>query len=370
MGKQLTLDRCVFCGSCLITCPVTQTTLQESLSPRGKLYFLRLANQLPEDLNLWREFSKSLFSCTACGACEETCTSGVVQTPIFEEKRRAAVESGLFPALSKVRDVIRSSGNVFGLDKDERVDTWLYEVEEHIPSIEERIYEPGKKADIVFFMGCLLTFRSEHLQTLIAALKVLELIEPGYLLLGAEESCCGHPLRLMGFEHEAEEALENVRSIVKNVAAKKVLTTCPGCLKSLRTTLENTSTEAMHISEFLNERIKEVANPLGHRSITYHDPCELFRLNKVTEAPRSLLQKTGAHVSEMPPFCCGGGGLLRVANPELSRAVLRKKLESLEPTAEIITCCPSCKEQLGMERFRVRDIVEIVAESLGIKLEG
>jgi Fe-S oxidoreductase len=72
----------------------------------------------------------------------------------------------------------------------------------------------------------------------------------------------------------------------------------------------------------------------------------------------------------MPPFCCGGGGLLRVTNPELSRAVLQKKLESLEPSAEIITCCPSCREQLGMERLRVRDIVEIVAESLGINLEG
>jgi Fe-S oxidoreductase len=47
--------------------------------------------------------------------------------------------------------------------------------------------------------------------------------------------------------------------------------------------------------------------------VTYHDPCYLARYNRITEAPRALLEATGATLLEMPrhgteTFCCGAGG--------------------------------------------------------------
>ncbi|HEV3364708.1 MAG TPA: (Fe-S)-binding protein, partial [Acidimicrobiia bacterium] len=52
--------------------------------------------------------------------------------------------------------------------------------------------------------------------------------------------------------------------------------------------------------------------PLG-RTVTYHDPCYLARYNRVTDAPRRLLNALGCTVVEMPrnkdnTFCCGAGG--------------------------------------------------------------
>jgi Fe-S oxidoreductase len=47
--------------------------------------------------------------------------------------------------------------------------------------------------------------------------------------------------------------------------------------------------------------------------VTYHDPCYLARYNRITEAPRALIEATGAELVEMPrhgveTFCCGAGG--------------------------------------------------------------
>ncbi len=47
--------------------------------------------------------------------------------------------------------------------------------------------------------------------------------------------------------------------------------------------------------------------------MTYHDPCYLARYNRITDAPRALIEATGAELVEMPrhgvdTFCCGAGG--------------------------------------------------------------
>jgi Fe-S oxidoreductase len=47
--------------------------------------------------------------------------------------------------------------------------------------------------------------------------------------------------------------------------------------------------------------------------VTYHDPCNIARLGRITEEPRELLKAICADFVEMTPnrtknYCCGGGG--------------------------------------------------------------
>ena len=53
--------------------------------------------------------------------------------------------------------------------------------------------------------------------------------------------------------------------------------------------------------------------PLTGTRVTYHDPCYLARYNRITDAPRKLIQATGAELVDMlrhgtETFCCGAGG--------------------------------------------------------------
>jgi Fe-S oxidoreductase len=72
-----------------------------------------------------------------------------------------------------------------------------------------------------------------------------------------------------------------------------------------------------HYTELLADLVARgelsLQTPLTGTRVTYHDPCYLARYNRITEAPRALIEATGAELVEMPrngenTFCCGAGG--------------------------------------------------------------
>ena len=78
-----------------------------------------------------------------------------------------------------------------------------------------------------------------------------------------------------------------------------------------------------------------------------------------------MLNKMGMEFEEMDLSCCGGGGLLRMTDPDLSDKIIqiRAQKERLGDKV-VLTCCPSCREQLLGANLRTRDIVEILADAL------
>ncbi|HPP44840.1 MAG TPA: (Fe-S)-binding protein, partial [Methanomassiliicoccaceae archaeon] len=71
---------CLQCGYCVRVCPSYEQTPWESITPRGKVYYLnQLANRSPMDTILRRgvkiddEFVEAVFKCTGCAQCETVC---------------------------------------------------------------------------------------------------------------------------------------------------------------------------------------------------------------------------------------------------------------------------------------------------------
>lgn len=368
------LKKCVQCGSCVLICPIYRATGQEVFSPRGKLYYLKLKDALPEkfdDEELAKDYASTIFTCAFCGRCVEVCSSEVKLTDIFREQRGNTVK--LFPKLIQIEENISDEMNVYGLDNDMRAESWIMELEDDFPDIEDKIYSEGKTSDTVFFIGCLMSFRSRHVNVLKSIFKVMEYIDEDYLVLGGEEFCCGHPLDLLGKVEEAAELRTHNTEVFKKTKAKTIVTDCPGCLEALRDHHKiDSSVRILHLTEYFDEKIDSVPKKLNIK-LKYHDPCELFRNNEVIEAPRNLMKKMGIEVIEMEPSCCGGGGMLRVTNNEIAQDIINQRIvkEKLkEEDTCVVTCCPSCLEQFEQSGITTWDIVEHLAQAISTEEEN
>ena len=81
--------------------------------------------------------------------------------------------------------------------------------------------------------------------------------------------------------------------------------------------------------------------------LTYHPTCHLKRGLGIDHQPRTLLDNIqGAQLRELPESddCCGFGGIFSVEHPELSEAMLKRKINNLEATGSptLVVCDAGC----------------------------
>ncbi|HEY3298762.1 MAG TPA: (Fe-S)-binding protein, partial [Armatimonadota bacterium] len=100
----------------------------------------------------------------------------------------------------------------------------------------------------------------------------------------------------------------------------------------------------------------DVVNRFDGERVTYHDPCHARHGQGVIDAPRGLLRTAGCDIVEMPnsDACCGFAGSYSLSQPEISQAILDRKLQSIKTTGAtmIATDCPGCLIQI---RSAIRD---------------
>jgi L-lactate dehydrogenase complex protein LldE len=82
-----------------------------------------------------------------------------------------------------------------------------------------------------------------------------------------------------------------------------------------------------------------------HGPLTYHASCHQLRELGVRHQPRQLLESVyGARLVDLPHSeeCCGFGGVFSVEHPEISAAMLERKIENIEASgAVVVVACDS-----------------------------
>jgi L-lactate dehydrogenase complex protein LldE len=107
------------------------------------------------------------------------------------------------------------------------------------------------------------------------------------------------------------------------------------------------------LTQFLVDKLQvsSLGADLSGLKVAYHDSCHAMRNLGVRSQPRSLLEAAGATVLAWDESCCGFGGLFSVKLPELSGAMMDRKLSSLETQAhqaDVLTSTDlGCLMQLG-----------------------
>lgn len=95
----LKIRRCLQCGTCTGSCPVSQTM---DIPPREVVALFR-AGELEKILH-----SRTIWVCASCYACTVRCPVGIKVTDVLYALKRLAMENDLFPARFPVHALSRS----------------------------------------------------------------------------------------------------------------------------------------------------------------------------------------------------------------------------------------------------------------------
>jgi glycolate oxidase iron-sulfur subunit len=111
------------------------------------------------------------------------------------------------------------------------------------------------------------------------------------------------------------------------------------------------SNRVRDVSEFLAEA--GLSAPLGElaATVTYQDACHLAHGQRIRRQPRDLLRAIpGLTLVELPASdrCCGSAGIYNLTQPDISAAILRRKLDDVVSTGApmVVAGNPGCLLQL------------------------
>ncbi len=381
------LVQCQMCGYCIDVCEAHRMSPWESVTARGKIYYLNQLDKrgfgamdkiMGRKAELSPEFVDAIYKCTGCGNCEEVCHAKIELVKLWETVRAWLVQQGVapLPVHKGIAQKIGKTGNSFGEPKSKR-DAWW-------PEDVERAEVP----DAIMFAGCTGSYRMQHVPT--AGVRVLARAGVKVNCLGENEVCCSSPLLRTGIRSMTLDLAKETVIKADAMGAKDMVMTCSGCYKTVSSDFGNyyskTGQNVYHFTQYVDKLIKAKKLPMNNEfkaKVTYHDPCHLGRHSKVFEEPRNILKKIkGIDFVEMDKNrensrCCGAGGGYKSAFNDFATAIAAERVRDAEAVgAEVIaTACPFCVLNLkaGAKKInssvKVMDIAEILLHVTGPKEE-
>ena len=378
---------CVLCGSCYGHGPANP--MEDNLGPKEKCppyEFYRFQRHTPKSRWLMAqrvfhgmepitpELKEVIYACTNCLMCQELCgvrNDGYGPWDITVAMREEiTAKEGPLKAHQTIYQGLRDHDNPWGQPKSERGE-WCNGLD---------LKKTGEAhATTLLFAGCSAD-RPSGRQGAVALAKLLKKAGEDFVALGAQELCCGLYAFDLGFRHEFERLKQANLAVIKNLGIKKIIVACGSCQRIWREYAKSNDAEftALHAVEYVEQLIAEgrlkFTRPVV-KKVTYHDSCHLGRGAGVYEAPRNILRAIpGTELFEMPrnrrwAWCCGGGGGVPEADPELAQWSAADRLREAAATgAELmLTSSALCQRSLAdgtRPGLAVQDLLDFVVQAL------
>ncbi len=206
----------------------------------------------------------------------------------------------------------------------------------------------------------------------------------------AGQTCCGQPAFNAGVRDQARPMAEHTIRVFEKAPGDVVVPSgsCAGFVRHGYLELFADDPEWLRRAQALAERTYEFSEYLvdvlgvsdvGARlagKLTYHASCHLLREMGVNRQPRALLE--AVHEAELVELngsteCCGFGGVFSVEQPEISAAMMQRKIENIEASGAewVVSCDGGCITHIngGLRRMGKRGRVVHIAQILD-KSEG
>ena len=411
--KDEDLYKCVHCGFCLNACPTYLETGLEMESPRGRLALMKGVAE--GRLEMTESVVSHWDLCLQCRACEVACPSGVPYGRLMEATR-AQIEKGFKRPLRErvgrkigysnvltsptrlrwvgraaklyrklgAQSLARKTGLLGVLPGDqEYLDSSLPELSDSFFLADGRVIPARgeRRARVALLAGCVMTLT--HTPALQATVRVLA--RNGVEVhLTANQGCCGALNAHAGeLESARELARRNIDSFLTAMPDAVIVASagCGSTMKEYAELLEGDTAyleKAEHVSSITRD-IHEYLIDLGlrkpeaslDRTVTYQDACHLANAQRITDAPRQVLDAIpGLKRVEMAEsaVCCGSAGTYSITQKEMSLRLGDRKASNIAATqAEVVaTGNPGCALQMtsALKRAEVNVQVKFVVELL------
>ncbi len=401
------MKKCVRCSLCkLVPMPTIQQTRFTSACPPvdeyhfhaysgGGINVMALA-LLDGRIMVDQDLAQIVSACTTCGLCDVACKfimAAERQDVIIALKEHLA-ELGYGPALAPPHN--------------QDLPHWSNGLNLKIL--------PEVQSEVLLFAGAGANHHPQHAAT---ARKLAQLLQHAGVDFGilAAEPQSGIESYWVGQRQRFVSQAQTVVKRLDETGVKTVIALCGEDLGMLRSKIPQYScsprARVLHASEFLLPLIQKgrlrLTRPV-EQSVTYHDPCYLGRQseppqdwhgeerlthgvmryftppkpinygsNGVFDAPRRLLGAIpGLRFVEMHrireyAYCCGGGGGVPQAHPNVARSAATQRLqEALDVGANTLaTACQHCRQNLTRWKdgtsLPVVDLVDLVYTAAGLE---
>ncbi|MDR2054393.1 MAG: 4Fe-4S dicluster domain-containing protein [Desulfovibrio sp.] len=270
--------------------------------------------------------------CSLCGRCEQLCPEHFSMADLCRAAREDMVARSYMPAAAHefaLEDMESASGPECAL------------------ALNDVSLSEGAAPAWLFFPGCqLAASRGEQVIALHAHLR--EHLPGGVALY---LSCCGIPAHWAGRQAMFAEHSSVLLKQWEKFGRPGIVAACSSCMKALRLALSEARVRSAW--EILN------ALPLPRRCgtdfsepLSVHDPCTARHDAAWRNAVRDLARKCGARLEEPrlsgeKTSCCGYGGLVSCARPDLAAEMSADRAAALPHTA--LASCIMCRDRLAAQ---------------------
>ena len=353
------------------------------------------------------------FACTACGLCDVSCKfiMEAERHQVNMALREHVVDEGFGP--SAHRQMIENLDAHGHPDGAARVSpsSWAEGLDVKVA--------PADSAPVLLFAGCGVGRESDASAVVRKLALLMSRAKVDFAILGDAEDCCGMPAYWTGHRDVFTKIAADRAQRFDDLGAETIVAASGSCLGAMRAKYPEYArrprANPVHATEFLAGLIEEGKLPLPRpvgRKVTYHDPCYLGRQSEppltwegeykkthgsmtyadpprainrgirgVFEPPRRILRAIrGLDFVEMDrireyAFCCGGGGGVPQAYPDLARTTALHRLEEAAGVGAecLVTACHHCRANLTeaqrslQDGLPVVDIIDLVYEASGIE---
>ena len=261
--------------------------------------------------------TRQTYSCNLCGACARVCPEGVDLGELFRMSREDRWKQGKW---------------VPGL-----FDYWLRALDLNDG---DAFYAESGQHEYLFFPGCQLSAILP--EQVMRSLKFLRSKADVGVVLG----CCGAPAVWAGDLDRRQRNLGKLRTAWEEMGRPTVVAACATCADMLRRQIDGVTVVSLY------EKLAEWNAPtaeLPFAEAALFDPCSAQADPEMHSAVLALAEKSGCRTEELSDggSCCGYGGLIRLANPELYGKVAAKR--AAESEKPYIVYCANCLEVFRRE---------------------